>query len=397
VASIQAYMDDGVPKREAQAPLEGPPGSHALRAVLDALPGGVALLVGLELRVAYLNRAYRAMVPPREAEPLGHTVDEVWPSAEGMPGRAFLLDALEAGRPTRLEGVGGQSPDGRARTFSLQLSPLDLGGAAVLLIMATETTEVFDAIRRAEEGERRAERHAAALDAVFRSREDLLRMLSHDVRTPLTVVLNHAELLGRSPDADPAEIARRAGAIATSARRIAAMVSDLVDMTQLEAGQVRLAPRRLAFREFALELRGRLAGAVAAERVDVEAAPGDAVVADPDRLERVLVNLLSNALKYAPAETRVALTGRAERGAFVISVRDHGPGIPDDQLPRIFERFYRAPATAEKPGLGLGLHVARLLTEAHGGRIEVESRAGEGATFRVILPDRDGADEERPR
>lgn len=393
MASIHTRAGTGVAERPARVsgPVESPAVSLAL---LDALPGGVALLAAPGLRVVYLNRAFRGMVPPPEVEPLGRTLDEAWPRAEGLLARRPLREALEAGRPIRLERVGGLSPDGVPRTLSLQLSPVDLGGPA-LLIMAADATGMSDALRRAEDGERRAERHAAEIDALFRSSEDLLRMLSHDVRTPLTVVLNHAELLRRSPDAAPEEIARRAGAIATSARRIASMVSDLVDMTQLEIGQVRLAPRRLAFREFALELRGRLAGAVAAERVDVEAAPGDTVVADPDRIERVLVNLLSNALKYAPADTRVTLAGRAEPDSFVIAVGDRGPGIPADQLPHIFDRFYRAPATAEKPGLGLGLHVARLLTEAHGGRIEVESTAGQGSTFRVILPQRAGAEGER--
>jgi signal transduction histidine kinase len=389
VASIHMWTEPGAPGRQGLTPLGDPIESHAvLRAVLDSLPGGVALLVGPDLRVAYLNRSYRAMVPHPEPEPLGQTVDEVWPGEEGFLASALFHDALEAGRPTRLERVSRRDPDGRTRTFSLQLMPLELGDLAALLLLAAETTEMSDAVRRAEEGERRAERHVAELDAVSRSREDLLRMLSHDLRTPLTVVLTHAELLGRSPGADPVDIARRAGAIATSARRIAAMVSDLVDMTQLEAGQVRLAPRVLPFRDFVLELRGRLAGAVAADRVDVEAAPGDAVVADPDRLERVLVNLLTNALKYAPPETRVGLTARSEPGAFVITVRDHGPGIPPDELPHIFQRFYRARSATEKPGIGLGLYVARLLTEAHGGRIEVESRAGEGTTFRVVLPQR---------
>lgn len=364
-----------------------------LGAVLDALPGGIALLVGPELRVAYLNRAYRATIPHPEQEPLGHTLDEVWPSAEGFLGSALFRDALEAGRPTRLEPVSWRHPDGRTRTFCLQLTPLELAGVPTLLLVATETTEVSEAVRRAEEGARRAERHAADLEAVFRSREDLLRMLSHDVRTPLTVVLTQAELLRRGPETEPEEIARRAGAIATSARRISAMVSDLLDMTLLENGPIRLAPRVLAFRGFALELCARLAGAVAVERVDVEVEEDDAVTADPDRLERVLVNLLTNALKFAPAETRVTLAGRSGPEDFVVTVRDRGPGVPPDELPRLFQRFYRARGAAGKPGIGLGLYVARLLTEAHGGRIEVESRAGEGTTFRVILPHRPvGAD-----
>jgi two-component system phosphate regulon sensor histidine kinase PhoR len=110
------------------------------------------------------------------------------------------------------------------------------------------------------------------------------------------------------------------------------------------------------------------------------------ISADPDRLERVLLNLLSNALKYSTPGTEVRITARAVDGAVAISVSDHGPGISPDDLPHLFERFYRVKATQRKEGVGLGLFIAKTLVEAHGGHISVESEPGKGSTFTFEIP-----------
>jgi PAS domain S-box-containing protein len=222
--------------------------------------------------------------------------------------------------------------------------------------------------------------------ALQEQREDLIRAISHDLRTPLTVILAQAQMLARKPD-DPATVLRRAEALRTSAQRMAAMIGDLVDLVRLEAGQVRVEPRAVALAPFAAELRERLRGAVAVERLRLEVPPTlPPALADPPRLERILVNLITNALKYSPPEAEATLSADAREGALRITVADRGPGIAADELPRIFERFYRSPATAQVEGLGLGLYITRLLVEAHGGAITVESAPGVGSRFHVTLP-----------
>jgi signal transduction histidine kinase len=111
------------------------------------------------------------------------------------------------------------------------------------------------------------------------------------------------------------------------------------------------------------------------------------VLADPDRLERILMNLLTNALKYSAPGTPVTVALARRDGQVVTAVSDQGPGIPPDELPHLFERYYRARETRErKEGLGLGLYITKGLVEAHGGRLWVESQVGKGSTFSFSLP-----------
>ncbi len=216
-------------------------------------------------------------------------------------------------------------------------------------------------------------------------REDILRAVSHDLRSPLTAILTQAELLQRQGLPGP----QRSGAeaIVASARRMNVMIQDLVDSARLESGQLQLNRRPVDLYAFLQELKQRLAGAMDMERVQVTAEPGlPPVSADPDRLERILTNLISNALKYSAPGTLVTVALYPHPGELVTAVSDRGPGIPPADLPRLFQRYYRTEAGREQRGLGLGLYITRQLVEAHGGRIWVESRLGEGSTFAFSLP-----------
>jgi signal transduction histidine kinase len=267
--------------------------------------------------------------------------------------------------------------------------PRDIVRIGGFTVSAALVAWVGGALRAALERERDSRVLAvAAAERIARAdqhRADLVRMLSHDVRTPLNVLVNHAFLARRR--ASTAEAVRSAEVISTSARRIAAMIDDLVDAMNLEAGQLSLATRALDFPEFARELKERLADALPVDRVEVAAAPGlPPVEADPDRLERIVVNLLANALKYAPGPSPVRLEAIPRGGEVHITVRDEGPGIAPEDLPHVFDRFYRSASVRGTEGLGLGLYICRKLVDAHGGRIWVESRAGVGSEFHLTLP-----------
>ena len=163
------------------------------------------------------------------------------------------------------------------------------------------------------------------------------------------------------------------------------MIQDLVDTARSESHQLDLHRQAVEMRYFTLDLLDRLAGTMDTWRVQVQL-PKDLppVSADPDRLERILANLISNALKYSAPETPVTVTGREEDGRVIVSVIDRGPGIRPEDMPRLFERYFRAQPGGE--GLGLGLYSARMLVEAHGGRIWAESEEGKGSTFSFSLP-----------
>lgn len=217
--------------------------------------------------------------------------------------------------------------------------------------------------------------------------EDFVRMLSHDLRTPLATANLQAHLLTRTAESREA-VHKRAQTIIRATSRMEHMIRDLVEATRLETGHHKVELRPVEVRPFFIELTQRLAGVMDVGRLRADI-PADlpAIQADPDRLERIFVNLLSNALKYSPAESAVTIGARVVPDGVAISVRDRGQGIAADEVPHIFDRYFRAQHAdrSKTEGLGLGLYITRLLVQAHGGRVTVESTPGQGSTFTVTL------------
>jgi len=218
------------------------------------------------------------------------------------------------------------------------------------------------------------------------ARSLFVHTVSHDLRSPLQVILGQAQIIHRFPD-KPDQVRRSAGSIITSARRMDAIIQDLVDSARVESGQLRLEMERVQLSSFLSELLERVAPVIDVSRIRVhipqELPP---IAADRDRLERILINLLTNALKYSPGSTEVLIGAEKTNGEIAVSVTDRGVGIAPEDLPHIFERFYRAKGQRRAEGLGLGLYITKMLVEAHGGRIWVESEPGKGSTFRFTLP-----------
>lgn len=218
-------------------------------------------------------------------------------------------------------------------------------------------------------------------------REAYIHMISHDLRTPLTVVLGQGLIIRGAPDR--VEMVRKsAGALVTSAERMNAMIQDLVDSARLESGQLELNRTPVDLHSFILDLVERFAGVLESDRIRLDAPQNlPMVLADQNRLERILTNLLTNAFKYSEPGTEVTVTLSQSGGDVVTSVSDRGQGIPAEELTHIFRRFHRTrDARQRREGLGLGLYITRLLVEAHGGRIWVDSEVGKGSNFHFTLP-----------
>ncbi len=221
-------------------------------------------------------------------------------------------------------------------------------------------------------------------------REDILSTVSHDLRTPLTVILGQAQLLIRS--IRKGQLGgfeeRSAEAIVSGARRMNSMIQDLVDSARMESGQLRLHRDALDLGPLLRTLLEQLDGVLEVDRIRVEApAELPPVLADGDRLERILTNLLSNALKYSPTRSPVTVSLTVGNDEVITSVSDRGQGIPPEELPQLFQRYRRMRQAQEhRDGLGLGLYIARRLVEAHGGRMWVESQVGKGSIFSFSLP-----------
>lgn len=226
------------------------------------------------------------------------------------------------------------------------------------------------------------------LKRLERVRRDFVANVSHELRTPVTVIRGYAETLAGAA-ADPQLVARFAAIIHAHAERLAALIGDLLTLSELEARGAALALRPLALPEVVTHCR-HLLDPQATDRevvIEIDAVPPLAVLADRQRLEQVLVNLLDNAVKYSPPGGRVTVAAAAEGDLVKVSVRDAGPGIPLHEQTRIFERFYRVDSgrSRDQGGTGLGLAIVKHIVQLHGGAIGVESVPGQGACFAFTL------------
>jgi len=236
----------------------------------------------------------------------------------------------------------------------------------------------------------------ATLDDITRQRElqqlknDVLAMVTHEMRTPLTAIKGMSEVLLQF-DADAERRREMHQTIHEAAERLSRMIDEYLDLTRLESGARPLIPKAIrpaALIEQTLLLLEPLAAQRQIKMTRRLAENLPVIFADEDLLSRALTNLLANAIKYSPKNTEVVVTAKTDGHSLFIAVADQGYGIPPELLPRIFEKFYRVPRVedADAPGAGLGLAVVREITELHGGRVLVESESGSGSVFTLRLP-----------
>jgi signal transduction histidine kinase len=335
-------------------------GASIVRAVLDTTPDAIALLDG--------DGAVIVDNPPMR------TVRAAF---------ATHATTLDPRAPVPLNGGDGAVDDdgerrdevvlqGGRRTFARYAAPVRDGRGRLIgrLLVVRDIT-----------AEREAER----------AKQDFFALVSHELRTPLTAILGYVELLlSDDVSAFPPEHARHLEVIERNARRLVRLVGDLLFAAQVEGAPLLLEPAEVDLAALvgdAVELarcRAEEAGIV----LETELAHVERCVGDRDRLAQVLDNLLSNALKFTPPGGRIAVRLEGEGPYARIVVADTGVGIPAEDQPHLFDRFYRARnATGRSiPGLGLGLTIVRTIVEGHGGTVSVHSEAGDGATFTVLLP-----------
>lgn len=219
--------------------------------------------------------------------------------------------------------------------------------------------------------------------------EDLLRTISHDLRTPLTSIQGYAQYIEYSLEKSgyTGDARKSARTVVASAKQMNSMIQDLVDGARLESGQLQLNRTTVCLRDLLAELKESLAGAIEVDRIVVNIHDDVAgVFADPQRLERVMTNILTNALKYSKSPLPVLVSAKEHSGWVTVSIADQGTGIAPEDLPHLFDRYYRASGARKTEGLGIGLFVTRALVEAHGGKIWVESEQGNGTVFHFTLP-----------
>jgi len=324
-----------------------------LAALTESLNEGV-IAVDARQQVVRINETARQILRLREPVPF---------PADFLPRDRTLRESLAA----VLRGEIAQPSEVRVddRTLSLTARPLPAGGAILALYDLTP-------FRR--------------LEAV---RRDFVANVSHELRTPLTVISGFVETL--TDEALPPDLRRQfLGMTESNVRRMQRIVDDLLDLSRIESGGWLPNPAELDVRALMTEIAAPLADQAASKGVvlDTRIAGGaQTAYIDPTAARQILANLTENALRHTSSGS-VTLFADASPDGVWLGVRDTGTGIPDEHLPRIFERFYRADPgrSREAGGTGLGLSIVRHLAEAHGGRIRAESKVGVGTEIAVLLP-----------
>jgi signal transduction histidine kinase len=240
--------------------------------------------------------------------------------------------------------------------------------------------------------------HLRELPHVIRRNQDRQRLLkernlyrsvlSHDIKNPLNIIFNYADMVGDEPHLQP-ESRTFLQRIKDNASSILNLVNNFIEVTRIEGGKMELDRRPLAFGPLLRQIVERQTPLATAKGISLSLhlAPNPPVVlAEESSMERIVTNLVSNAIKFTPSGGSVGLETRSDGSAFSIRVTDTGRGIPADELPVVFGKFRRARESAFTEGSGLGLFIVKALVEGHGGRIEVESEIGKGTTFAIYLP-----------
>ena len=345
-----------------------------LDAILEYSADGVMILDSAH-RIVVFNRALTQLSRWAAIEALGRHHDEVirWAHLETDLDLASAVAGgwpLPTARPIYVEGDLRRRGGGTI-SIGVTYAPLfDREGRLVNII-----TDVRDVTRF---------READEIKSVF------ISVISHELKTPVALIKGYADTLRRKDACWDPEIMRESlTVIVEEADRLNQLIDNLLDASRLQAGALPLEMDEVALDALAERVARLLRTQTQVHEIVVRF-PSDfpSVVGDLIRLEQVLNNLVSNAIKYSPNGGTIEISGRGLPDEVIVTVSDTGVGIPYEELPRVFERFFRGVRERHQgtPGAGLGLYLSKAIVEAHGGRIWAESEPGEGTTFSFAIP-----------
>ena len=317
------------------------------------------LMVDGDSKITTMNRAAENIFQISEKKALGHTFIEIVRDHE-------LNELLQHCRSTGKQQTGAVEIKLKKQFLAAIATPLPGDGGCLVHIQ--DLTE----LRRLE-----------------MIRQDFISNISHELRTPIASVKALAETLNEGAIEDPSVAKDFLSRINVEVDKLAQMVQELGELSRIESGEAPLNKRRINMADVIGHAVDRLrAQADRAElKLDIDIPPTlPEVMSDEARVEQVLVNIIHNAIKFTPSGGKINISAKARDNDILVSVSDTGVGIPADDLPRIFERFYKADKSRSGGGTGLGLAIAKHIVEAHGGRIWAESVEGRGSTFNFTLP-----------
>lgn len=343
-----------------------------LQTVIDQMPDGV-LLMDAQGNVTTQSRSLQRLgLDVGALDPVVKPValDLRFPSGAPVPREELPnVRALKHGEPTRAQEYVLRLRTGRLVPVEVTAAPVcDRGGEVIGATMIV--------------------RDVTPQKNLERLREEWTSVVAHDLRQPVAVIAASAQLLARARNASGTDAtARSIERIGSAAQRLQRMIDDLLDASRIEARRLSVRRRAVDLAALVTEVVERLPKVARRCTLEFDEAAPRVVLADPDRIEQVLDNLLSNAAKYGTPGTPIAIRLASRGDEFEVTVSNEGPGIPPDELPRLFNRFARAKGAQADAvqGLGLGLYISRALIEAHGGRMWAESEPGHTTHFHFTL------------
>jgi PAS domain S-box-containing protein len=364
------------------APLDDSVLRETLAIAVDAI-----ICVDSGQKIIFFNGGAETIFGYSSSEILGQPLERLLPNR---------FRAAHAGH-VRKFGTSGESArqmGQRGSITGMRKDGSEFPAEASIAHIETRTGRVYSVVLRDISDRRRYEETNAQLvrdlQAAVTARDEMMGVVSHDLRNPVNAVKMLAAAILREGGEQPlpAVVSEHADVMLQAAKQMDALIQDLLDVSRIESGQMQLGPRVVSIQELIEQTSAILEPMADEAGVRISSTVPELlpeIDVDPERMLQVLSNLIGNAVKYSKANGEVLVSAVAEEDVIRVAIADSGVGIPEEELVRVFDRFWQSKRT-NRSGAGLGLTIARGIVRAHGGRIWIESTLGVGTTVHFTLP-----------